>query len=433
MKFDVAVIGAGAAGLAAARALSGSGRSVCLIEARPRAGGRVSTIHLPDLPSPIELGAEFLHGEAAASMRIVDAAALTVCELPDDHWWSQNGRFTKIRDFWGQMDRVRSRIGALRSDVSFADFLRTQKRLSPRLRELARTFVEGYHAAHADRISALALKSADGEQDPSQNKQARLAGGYDAIIAWLRAGLDPDRVEQRFGTVATRVEWSRGSVAIDCRSANANTEQRIRAKALVITIPIGVWKAPRDQEGAIAFDPPLREKERALARIEPGHVVKIAFRFRERFWEGKQNRNFVHTSDRFMPTWWTASPIRSPILTGWAGGHCADSLLAERPAMIDRALDAMSRAFGVPRRRLDALLAGTWTHDWQSDPFSRCAYSYAAVGGSGAHAELARPLQGTLYFAGEATSGDETGTVAGAISSGLNAARAICMKRKTHS
>lgn len=417
MKFDVAVIGAGAAGLAAARALSGAGRRICLIEARAHAGGRISTLHLPDLPAPIELGAEFLHGQSPASFAIVDAAALPVCELPDDHWWSRDGSFSEIRDFWGQIDRVRERIGGLGSDVSFEEFVRRQRSIPPRLRQLATMFVEGYHAAHADRISALALRKADGEQ--SENRQFRLAVGYDALIAWLRAGLDPERVAVRFGTVAKRVQWSRGSVTIECSAGTT-----VKAARAVITIPVGVWKAPRDQEGALVFDPPLREKERALEKLEAGHVVKIAFRFRERFWE-ERDVNFVHTPDRFMPTWWTTSPIRSPILTGWSGGHAADSLLAERPAMIDRALDAMSRAFGISRRTIDRLLCGTWTHDWQADPYSRGAYSYAAVGGSGAHDALAKPLSGTLYFAGEATSSDETGTVAGAIASGQRAARQI--------
>jgi monoamine oxidase len=153
-------------------------------------------------------------------------------------------------------------------------------------------------------------------------------------------------------------------------------------------------------------------------------VVKIAFRFRERFWEERErDLNFLHTNDRSMPTWWTAAPFRSPILTGWAGGSAADTLLAEAPdARIDRALEAMARAFAVPKRKLASLLAGTWTHDWQSDPFSRGAYSYAAVGGSNAADELAKPIAATLFFAGEATSSDQTGTVAGAIESGQRAA-----------
>jgi monoamine oxidase len=77
------------------------------------------------------------------------------------------------------------------------------------------------------------------------------------------------------------------------------------------------------------------------------------------------------------------------------------------------------------RRTLDTLLVATWTHDWQRDPFSRGAYSYAAVGGRAAHRALGRPVESTLFFAGEATSSDQTGTVAGAIESGRRAAKEI--------
>lgn len=427
-RFDVVVIGAGAAGLAAGRALSGAGKRVCILEARNRIGGRVSTLHLPDLPLPIELGAEFIHGESATTFSIVDAAALTAMELPDDHWWSRDGDFERIADFWELIDGVRAKIGARKRDLSFSDFLRSRPGLPPRTRQLARTFVEGYHAADADRMSTLALRMADGEQDDDEgggNRQFRLAGGQDALLDWLRAGLDPERIELRLGTVVTNIQWAQGAVTLEYRTRN--TTERIRASAAILTIPIGVWKAPRDQEGSIAFDPPLREKEEALSKIEAGHVVKIAFRFRERFW---RDVNFLHSDDRFMPTWWTSAPARSPILTGWAGGPAADALLAEGPdVMIDRGLDAMSRAWGQPRRHLDSLLAGTFTHDWQRDPFSRCAYSYASVGGSRAADALAKPLRGTLFFAGEATSSDETGTVAGAIESGRRAARELLKRR----
>jgi monoamine oxidase len=273
---DVVVIGAGAAGLAAARVLSGAGRKTSILEARPRIGGRIFRQHVPDLPLPVELGAEFIHGAGASTFGIVDAAALVAAELPDDHWRSSNGRLERIADFWGTIDRVRAKIGALRNDISFAEFLRRRRDLSPRVRELAHMFVEGYHASHADRISARALRSADEEQE-EDNRQFRLTGGQDAILEWLRAGLDPRRTDLRLGAVVTRVDWSKGSVTVHVRSAR---DERIRAKKLIVTIPVGVWKAPRDQEGAIDFDPPLREKMGALEKIEAGHVVKIAFRFR---------------------------------------------------------------------------------------------------------------------------------------------------------
>ncbi|HEY7818431.1 MAG TPA: FAD-dependent oxidoreductase, partial [Vicinamibacteria bacterium] len=321
MKFDVAIIGAGAAGLAAARDLSGAGKRLCILEARQRAGGRIHTLHPADLPLPIELGAEFVHGEAHATFSVVEAAALKACELPDNHWWSERGRWRRIPDFWGEIDRVRGMIVTLERDVSFADFLRSRRKLPVRLRRLAWSFVEGYHASHADRISAMALASSDGEQhEPGGNRQFRILDGYDRLIEWLRAGLDPERVELRFSTPAKTIRWREGEVIIETGRGE------VRAAACVITVPIGVWKAPGEQEGAIRFDPPLGEKTKALEKLEVGHVVKIMFRFAERFWDksdAPEPLNFIHSADRFVPTWWTSAPVRSPILTGWAGGHAA--------------------------------------------------------------------------------------------------------------
>jgi monoamine oxidase len=411
--YDVVIIGAGAAGLSAARELSGAGRSVLILEARDRIGGRIHTLHPPGLPLAIELGAEFVHGDVASTFSIVDAAALLACRLPDDHWWSRDGRREPLGDFWEIIESVRSKIGARKKDLSFAKFVRSLPHLDDRTRALACSFVEGYHAAHADRISTLVLKSSDEEQSAENNPQFRLPGGYDAVIAWLRAGLHPERAELRLSTAVTSVRWSDGKVTLA-----TNRGESFRARAAIVTIPVGVWKL-----GTIAFDPPLKEKESALEKLEAGHVVKIAFRFRERWWD---DFNFLHTDDRFIPTWWTTAPFRTPLLTAWAGGHAADALLAEgADAMQERALASMARVFDKPRRDLDRLLAGSWTYNWQADPFSRGAYSYAAVGGANAHAELGRPLRKTLFFAGEATSGDQTGTVAGAIESGQRAAREL--------
>lgn len=435
-SLDAIIIGAGAAGLAAARTLSGSRRRLCVIEARDRVGGRIFTQHFSDLPVPIELGAEFIHGEVESTFDIVEGAALCAYDVPDDHWWSAGGNWQRIRDFWGQIERLRAQIRTGR-DRSFAAFLRSKRTLNARTRQLALGFAEGYHAAHADRISALSLQTSDEEtRDPDGNRQFRIANGYDAVIDWLRAGCDPDLVEIRLGAVVTRIEWSDGEVVVSYRPSTGKHELSVRARAAIVTIPIGVWKAAATQEGAIRFDPRLEEKERAVARIEVGHVVKIVARFRERFWDEREflarrirgetpegGIGFVHSDDRFMPTWWTARPVRAPLLTGWAGGHAADTLLAEgEKALVDRAMQSLSGVFRMRRRTLDDLLVGTFTHPWQADPWSRGAYSYAAVGGRNAHRLLARPVRSTLFFAGEATSGDQTGTVAGAIESGRRAA-----------
>jgi monoamine oxidase len=398
VKFDAIVIGAGAAGLACARDLTGAGKRVCILEARDRIGGRIDTRRLSGIGVPIELGAEFIHGEPETTFAIVDAAALNAVELPND----QDG-------FWSALEKIRKPIAKLKCDVSFDEYLRSRRSITPRLRELAWSFVEGYHAAHADRISALALALSDKEQS-GEHRQFRIIDGYDNVTQWLRAGIDPTRSELRLNTVATLVRWSQGEVVVN---------EKYRASALVITIPIGVLKS-----GTLRFDPPLAEKERVIAKLDAGHVVKIVFHFREVWWP--KGVSFVRTNDRLMPAWWTLAPLRAPILTGWAGGHAADAMLAEpAAARIDRALDAMASAFSMKRATLDDLLVAAYTHDWQADPFSRGAYSYALVGGSDAHRALAKPVANTLFFAGEATGSEETGTVAGAIESGRRAAKEV--------
>jgi monoamine oxidase len=440
---DIVVAGAGAAGLAAAAALARHGLSVILVEARDRVGGRIHTQHVRDLATPVELGAEFVHGEAASTLGLAEAAALLAVELPDNHWWSQDAQWRNVPDFWKRIDSVRNRIGSLRRDVSFAQFLDRQRRLDPFTRTLVRSFVEGYHAAHADRISALALASSDSEQESSRgNRQFRLFSGYDRLTDTMRQALDPELVDLRLSCVIEEVVWRKGDVQLRVSRPQTRAVETVRARAMVVTLPIGVLKAPAGSAGAVAFDPPLAAKRNALDLIGVGHVVKVVLRFRRAFWDdddflgarGVRGAvapvNFIHSEEGAFPTFWTSSPVRAPVITAWAGGTAADVLLAgTRDGIIDRALDSLAQQCGRSRSFLDREYVSAWTHDWQADPFSRGAYSYASIGGSNAHAILGRPLRGTLFFAGEATSGDETGTVAGAIESGRRAAREIIRLR----
>ena len=116
--------------------------------------------------------------------------------------------------------------------------------------------------------------------------------------------------------------------------------------------------------------------------------------------------------------------MRAPILTGWVGGVTAETLLAEEPlSRLERCLVALSDVMAVPRRELEESLDAWASHDWRADPFARGAYSYIGVGGSDAPRALGRPVEGTLFFAGEATDGEQIGTVAGALGSGRRAAR----------
>jgi len=177
--------------------------------------------------------------------------------------------------------------------------------------------------------------------------------------------------------------------------------------------------------------------------MEMGAVVKVVFRFRERFWEipsfaSRETRSarpklgFLHARGAAFPTWWSADPVEAPILTAWAGGPNALALAGmPEPEVAGRALRTLSELLGIPERRIASRLEAWRMHDWQADPFARGAYSYLGVGGISARRAFARPVSGVLFFGGEATDPDQSGTVSGAVASGRRAARQLRAARET--
>ena len=433
---DVGVVGAGVSGLAAAKELRASGARVVVLEARDRIGGRILTRRPSTLPAPIELGAEFLHGDAEETGSIARERALLRVEVAGERWRRDRGRLSPFEDFWKRLSVVLRRLDPEREpDRSFDDYLaeRPGGRGAALARRHAREFVEGFHAADAARIGERTLAAGE---EPGASGQAqrigRLLSGYDAIPAALA---DEVREAIRLRTVVDRVTWSRGRARVDARDARGRPH-RIRARACIVTVPLGVLRAPPGARGALVLDPEPAGLRAHLGSLEMGAVVRVVLELRKPLWreakvagedETLAKLTFLHASDLPIPVWWTAFPTDAPVMVGWAGGPAALRLARlDRVALSRLATDTLARALGMRRARVARAVRAVHTHDWLGDPFARGAYSYALVGGADAPRKIGRPSSGTLVIAGEATAPDgANATVDGAIAEGKRAARAI--------
>jgi len=406
---EVIVIGAGAAGLAAADELSQAGRQVLVLEARSRIGGRCWTRHFPGLSAPVELGAEFIHGRPPVTLALLQRAGRAALDSARTQRFVTEGRLRAIDAFAEARKAMRNTAALKAKDSSFATFLARKRGLSRRTRSFARMMVEGFDAADPSRASARAIVD-EWCASPQLGAQFRPLGGYSALLGSLARG------DVRLQSVVREIRWERGSVEV--RGECLGTQFRYRAPKAIVTLPLGVL-----QSGAVRFIPALKEKRPALKKLASGPVVKIALRFRAAFWEEQHPEvAFFHSPAAAFPTFWTPLPMRAPFLIGWAGGPKAVRLAGlKRDEVVRRALHSLKSIFG----RQEELVA-IYVHDWQADPYARGAYSYVTVGGEGAREALQAPLGETLYFAGEATDTQgEAGTVAGALQSGLLAARQL--------
>ncbi|MBI3556565.1 MAG: FAD-dependent oxidoreductase [Deltaproteobacteria bacterium] len=359
---DVLIIGAGAAGLAAARALSLAGVAVRILEARERIGGRVLTLHPSGASLPVELGVEFMHGRPRELLEVFSADGLHAIESD----------FTNDRPF---------------SEFSGSE---TAARTIPACRSF------------------------------------RVREGFDSVCEYLLRSAAGARLNLK--SIVTEVRWRPGRVAVLTR--NAASERVFRARRLIVTLPLGVFKAPIGTEGTVRFLPPLPEKQMAASALEMGNIFKIVFKFREPFWRAQPRFMFEQASSRAIQLWYDTFPLNSGLLTGLTAGPRATALLSNgREHAVEQALSCLAGVTGVGVDLLAEWLDCWYFHDWQSDPFSRGAFSYVVAGGLAEQKKLAATLADTLYFAGEATHCEGlNGTVEGAIQTGQRAAQAILEK-----
>jgi len=417
---DVLIVGAGAAGLAAASRLARSGCEVTVLEARDRIGGRIHTIRDPDWPVPIEAGPEFLHGKAEATEPAIEALKLQTSEVSGEDYEFWEGELRRV-DLGTAWQTVADRLEHLGDkDVTFSQFLtRDCSDLSPHERMQVSAYVEGFQAADLDQVSAVWVREADRETGHEEGAR-RLPDGYDRVLEHFRQPAYPIELN----TKVLRIRWRTGHVQIDTGSVEGRSKT-FTAKAAIITVPLGVLQAATDDAG-IRCEPDLPEKRAIWNRLRMGQVVKLTILFRRNFWRerGLGDMAFLYTPHSPLVAWWTGIDPGVPMLTGWSGGPRAAQLTGlDDQSILKIAVNALALTFGIADEEVAGLIEQWRVFNWQRDPWNLGAYCYLPKDAFGLPAELATPVAGTLFFAGEATHAQLAGTVAGAIETGLRAAR----------
>jgi len=393
---DVIIIGAGAAGLMAGRELIKTGKTVLLLEARNRTGGRIYK----------HTGAEFVHGQLPITQALLKEAGIPYYPIPDPDidmpYW---------KDFVGKLK-------ALEEDMPLQAFLEQYfpENKYAALKETIKNFASGYDTANPYDASTIAMRK---EWLAPEETQYRIAGGYDLLVAFLANDITRAGGHIQLSTVVKEIHWKPGYVEII-----TDNEQHYIGRQALITVPLGVLQAPDKEKGSLQYFPALPDKQEAVHKMGMGGVIKILLDFREAFWEHPNGVlpkpvTFIF-SEEAVPTWWTQYPERSTLLTGWLGGPAAKMLKdASDDSILQTALASLAAIFHMRIATLESILEDAKIINWTADPFTRGSYSYATVHTNTAKPVLCTPVENTLFFAGEALfEGALMGTVEAALASG---------------
>lgn len=425
------VLGAGMAGLAAARTLQDAGYPVTVLEARDRLGGRTYTDH--SLGLPVDLGAAWIHGPIANPLLPL-ARRFGVGMSPTD-FLNHTGQALQAFDADGaplplgpyteglqRYEGVMAHLAASEVDQVPEGEARSLAELYarglPGLADLSPVQRLGFHYSSVVRVQfteAADLAEIDWRLSRAYVKlpggdELLHGGGYGQIVTGLATGL-----EIHTGTAVTAI--IQDATGVVCET----TRGAWRAARVIVTVPLGVLQA-----GQIRFEPALSaEKQAAIARLGMGNYEKLILRFPRRFWpDGPQRFQYLTRQSPELFTSWLnlAHYSGEPVMAVYhAGSHARYINQLDDAAYIQAALAVLRRLFDPAAPEPVAYVRTGWEHD----PWSRGSYSFARVGSQADDRRTLARAEGRLSFAGEASHPHYFSTVHGAYESGLRAAREV--------
>lgn len=413
---DIVVIGAGLAGLAAARELRRAGREVRILEARNRSGGRVHTIR-PWRKHALDLGASWIHGVKGNPLSEL-AAAASASTLRTRYGSIQSYVSVSLRDAGltqARPDRwedsvTRALQMPITTDISVAEAVRRRVAMPSSVvdqAELSFYLNDAYATEWGATAAEISARYARADESFA-GADVILPGGYDQLLGPLLQGLRID-----FGVAVRSITRGGGKLVL------STSIGKVTATTVVVTVPLGVLKA-----GGIAFDPPLpADKLEAIARLGVGTLSKTHLLFDRAFWPATDWLEYVSAPPVCWSKWLNLVNTGAPVLMSLNAGEEARRIERASPREVRaEAMAALRDMFG---RAIPEPIAMETTH-WSIDPWARGSYSFFAAGSTPDHRRaLASPIDGRVFFAGEATEVGHFGTAHGAYLSGVRAAREV--------
>ena len=416
----ILVVGAGVSGLIAGKTLIEAGYTVTILEARNRPGGRIHTFQ-DKFSQPVEGGAEFIHGLQPLTLKILEETTAQPILLKGNFYSLDKDVVEKGEMFQDQWKDFNRELRKLEGDVTLEQFLidHFSDEKYKDLREGITKFAEGFDVADTSRASTRILAKEWMNNDDKH--QYHISGGYKTIVNHLE-----NQVKSAGGTIlysanVAEIQWRKGNVNVMMSDG-----RNLLGEKIIVTVPIGVLIQEK-----IRFAPSIPEQlKKAFNDLGYGSVIKFLFEFKEPFWETARDGAFHKAafifSDAPVPTWWSQSPDRFPLLTGWLGGPNAFTIRHDPEYLYNRAIHSLEYITKCTKREVESMLIHWHITDWTTDPFSFGAYTFPTLQSTHARKLLGEGIMGTIFFAGEGLhDGEAMGTVEAALSNGLRVASAI--------